>query len=389
MPAAEDPADNGLPAGLDPPAALATVRVSGNRQGMALAILAGIAVVFALEWAQAFVISLLLGILFAYTLNPLVAWFEQIRIPRLAGATIVMLGVVGVLILGSYALRGQIQTIVDQLPEAVSKLSAGLASVRHGEPSTMQKVQTAASDIEKATSQAAGAALPPMRPATRVVIDPPRFKLGEFLWARSMGAVVLIGQATMVLFLTYFLLLAGDTYKRKLVRIAGPTLARRKITVRLLDQINDSIQHYMLMLLVTNVLLGLLTWIALRAIGLENAGAWAVAAGLLHIIPYFGPLATAAALGVAAYMQFETLPMALLLAAISMAIATVVGTLVTTWMTGRLARMNTAAVFVSLLFWAWLWGFWGMLLSIPITVIVKVVAEHVENFQPLGELLSD
>jgi len=72
-----------------------------------------------------------------------------------------------------------------------------------------------------------------------------------------------------------------------------------------------------------------------------------------------------------------------------MAVATVVGTVVTTWMTGRIARMNTAAVFVSLLFWAWLWGVWGMLLSIPITVIVKVVAQRVEQLEPVAELLGD
>jgi predicted PurR-regulated permease PerM len=143
------------------------------------------------------------------------------------------------------------------------------------------------------------------------------------------------------------------------------------------------------MLLATNVLVGLLTWIALRWIGLDNAGAWAVAAGLLHVIPYFGPAVTAAAIGMAAFMQFDALSMALLVAGASMAIATVVGTFITTWMTGRIARMNTAAVFVSLLFWTWLWGVWGMLLSMPITAIIKVVAQRVEQLEPVAELLGD
>jgi predicted PurR-regulated permease PerM len=363
--------------------------MAGAGQGLALRILATIAVVFALEWAQSFVISLLLGILFAYTLNPLVAWLERIRIPRVAGTGVVMVGVVCALVLGTYSLRGQMQTILDQLPEAVSKLSAGLASLRKGQASTMQKVQSAASEIEKATSQAAGTASTLRQPATRVVIDPPGFKLGNFLWAGSMGAAGLVGQAAMVLFLTFFLLLSGDTYKRKLVRLAGPSLSNRKITVHILDDINESIQRYMFMLLATNVLVGFLTWIALGWLDLENAGAWAVAAGLLHLIPYFGPAVTAAGVGMAAFMQFDALSTALLVAGASLAIATVVGTFVTTWMTGRIARMNTAAVFVSLLFWAWLWGIWGMLLSVPITVIVKVVAQHVEELEPVAELLGD
>lgn len=288
-----------------------------------------------------------------------------------------------------YSLRGQMQTILDQLPEAASKLSASLASLREGQDSTMRKMQTAASEIEKATNQAAGVAAPPKRTATRVVVDAPGFKLGDYVWAGSMGAAGLIGQAAMVLFLTFFLLLSGDIYKRKLVRLTGPTLSNKKITVHILDDINSSIQRYMLMLLVTNVLVGLLTWIALRWIGLENAGAWAVAAGFLHIIPYFGPALTAAAIGMAAFMQFDALPAALIAAGASLVIATVVGTFVTTWMTGRIARMNTAAVFVSLLFWTWLWGIWGMLLSMPITVMVKVVAQHVEQLEPVAELLSD
>ncbi|MES2236636.1 MAG: AI-2E family transporter [Pseudomonadota bacterium] len=352
---------------------------------MALVILATIGVVFALAWAQSFVISLLLGVLFAYTLNPLVVRLERMKIPRVLGTSIVMAGVVCVLVLGACSLRGQVETLLDQVPAAADKLSAGLASMRKGQTSAMQKMQIAANQIEKATN---GASMS-KQSATRVVIDQSGFKLGAFLWANSVRAVVLIGQAVMVLFLTFFLLLSGDTYKRKLVRITGPSLSKKKITVRILDKINESIQRYMFMLLATNVLVGLLTWIGLRWIGVESAGVWAVAAGLLHVIPYFGPTVTAAGIGMAAFMQFGTLSMALLAAGTSLVIAIVIGYFVTTWMTGRIAKMNTAAVFVSLLFGAWLWGIWGMLLSIPMIVIVKVVAQHVEQLESVAELLGD
>ena len=93
--------------------------------------------------------------------------------------------------------------------------------------------------------------------------------------------------------------------------------------------------------------------------------------------------------GMAAFMQFESLAMAVLVAGTFLAIATIVGTFVTTWMTGRIANMNAAAIFIALLFWGWLWGVWGMLLSIPIIVIVKVVSQHVEQLHPLAELLGD
>jgi predicted PurR-regulated permease PerM len=366
-----------------------TVRLPVDARGAALAILATVALVVALEWAQKFVISLLLGILFAYMLNPLVSWLEKLKVPRVAGTLIVMLGVVGALVLGVYSLRGQTQTIIEQLPEAATKFSAALVRLRVNQFGNMQKVQTAASEVEKAASQAAGVPSMQKQAATHVVVDKPAFKLGDFLWEGSMGALGFIGQALMVVFLVFFLLLAGDTFKRKLVRLTGPSLSRKKITVKILDDINGSIQKYMVMLLTTNVLVGLLAWIAFHWMGLENAGAWAVATGMLHVIPYLGPAITAGAVGMAAFMQFDSFPMALLAAGTSLAIATLVGTFIATWMTGKIARMNAAAIFISLLFWGWLWGVWGMLLSIPIIVIVKVVSQHVEQLQPVAELLGE
>jgi predicted PurR-regulated permease PerM len=243
--------------------------------------------------------------------------------------------------------------------------------------------------VEKATAQATAGPAGPKQPATHVVIDQPNFRLGDFLWTGSKGALGALGQAAMVLFLTFFLLVGGDTFKRKLVRLTGPSLSSKKITVQILDDINHSIQKYLFMLVSTNVLVALLVWATFSMLGLENAGAWAVAAGFLHVIPYLGPGITAAATGMAAFMQFDSFSMAMAVSGASLAIATLVGTFVTTWMTGRIARMNSAAIFISLLFWGWLWGVWGMLLAIPIIVIVKVVAQHVEQLQPVAELLGE
>jgi predicted PurR-regulated permease PerM len=358
-------------------------------RGMALAVLATLASIYAMSWAQSFAVPLLLGIVFAYTLNPLVVWLEKNRVPRVAGTTIVMASVIGLLALGTYSLRGQVQTIIEQLPEAATKLASGLARLQIGQTGSLQKMQQAATEVEKATTQAPSVPVTPHQPATHVIVDPPTFKLGTFLWQSSMGALVAIGQAAMVAFLVFFLLLGGDKFKRKLVRLTGPSLSKRKITVHILDDINGSIQKYMFMQLTTNLLVALLSWIAFRSIGLENAGAWAAAAGVMYIVPYLGPGVTAIAVGMAAFMQFDSFAMASLVVGASLAIATVIGMFVTTWLTGRIANMNSAAVFISLLFWAWLWGVWGMLLSIPIIVIVKVVSQHVEQLHPLAELLGD
>jgi predicted PurR-regulated permease PerM len=365
-----------------------TDRVSMDVRGLAVAIVTAVVVVFALQWAEKFFIPLLLGIIIAYTLNPLVVWLERIKIPRVVGTSIVMLVVLCGGAFVTISLRDQIQTILDQLPAAASKLSVALRGMREGQPNTMQKVQAAARELDKATRQAADIHSEPKPPATHIVIDQPTFKLGDFLMAGSMGMFGFISQSAMVVILVFFLLLAGDTFKRKLVRLTGPSLSDKKITVHILDDIDVSIQSYMFTLLVANVLLALLTWAAFRWIGLDNAGGWAIAAGVLHVIPYVGPALIAIATGMVGFMQFESFWMALVVSGSSLAIATFVGIFVITWMTGQIAKMNAVAVFIALLFWGWLWGVWGLLLAIPILGIVKVVSQHIEELHPLAELLK-
>lgn len=358
-------------------------------KNVALVILSTIAVIFALDWAQNFVIILLLGILLAYMLNPVVKWLEYAKIPRVIASSIAILTFIGCISFTAFALRGQVQSIISKLPEASTKLTSAFETKR-GEPLTnIQKVQIAASQVETATNSVANAVATQKNKPMHVVIDEHKFKIGDFLWRGSLGIFGFVGGAITMSFLAYFLLLSGNTLKRKLVRLTGPSLTHKKITINILEDINNSIQRYMFMLLVTNVMVGLLMWIAFRSLGLENAGAWAVAAGFLHVVPYFGPILTTSLTGIAAYMQSGSIPMAMMIVGATMLIATVVGVFVTTWMTGRIAKMNSAAVFISLLFFTWLWGVWGMLLGIPLIVIIKVICVHIEHLQPVAELLGE
>jgi predicted PurR-regulated permease PerM len=327
------------------------------------------------------------SIIVSYTLNPLVIWLERIRIPRACGAALVLLALLGSAGLVTYSLSGQFQAILSSLPDAGHQVSKAITASADGQPGALQQMQAAATEIETA----AKGQVTPRTGSARLAAAAPsgsRFNLHDWLWAGSLGALEFAGQATMVTFLVFFLLLSGDTFKRKLVKMM-PLLSSKKITVRILDDINSSIQGYMFMLLVTNVLLSLTLWVVLRWAGLENAGAWAVAAGWLHIIPYFGSLIVAAATGLAGFIQFESLSQGLLVAGSTLVVSTIVGTLIATWMTGRIARMNPAAVFIGLLFWGWLWGVWGLLLGVPILVMVRVIADHLQIMEPVASLLGE
>ena len=406
MPAASNPSPE--PAAAPGDAARAETRAAGddialhiggmrvplhvNARGLSLGILATIAFVFALQWAQKFFVPLLLGILIAYTLNPVVRWLERWHIRRIIGATLVTAVIVGAMAGTLYRLQGEFFNILDELPNLTTKVTRILTNTS-GQRSTLQQMQAAAAEIERAANNVGADAkrlaqqrrqYPPPAAAASSPI-----RVMDWVLAGSMSLAAFMSQATMVVFLVFFLLLAGDTFKRKLVKLTGPSLTRKKVTVHILDDINTSIQNYMFMLLVTNILLALLMWGALRLIGLENAGAWAAFAGVAHLMPYFGPLVITVATGMAAFLQFETLSMVMLVAGASLVIATLVGMVVATWMTGKIARMNPAAVFVSLLFWGWLWGVWGLLLGVPVVMVLKVVAERVEGMEVVSELLGE
>lgn len=362
--------------------------------GVALTILATTAVVFALKSAHEFFIPLVFGILISYTLNPIVVWLERLKLPRVIGVSIVMLGLLAVSVMVATTVYNEAQDIVDETPIAVYKLRAALKRSGDGTLGTLDRLRSTRDALKQAATAATAAVADSDGDDTASVTittkeKSPEFNLNNWLWAGSLSVIGFIGQLLMVLFLVFFALLSGDTFKRKLVKLTGPTLTNKKITVHILDDINTSIQRYMFMLLVTNTCLALITWFSLRLIGLDNSGAWALAAGLLHIVPYFGPLIAAIAAAFAAFLQFESFSMMFFVFGVLLTISTVVGMFMTTWMTGRIAKMNATAVFVALLFGGWLWGVWGMLLCVPLVVVVKVVSERIEGMQSIAELLGE
>jgi predicted PurR-regulated permease PerM len=191
-----------------------------------------------------------------------------------------------------------------------------------------------------------------------------------------------------VLFLTYFLLAAGDSFRRKIVTIAGPRLASRRITVQALDQINAQIQRYLLVQVLLSVIVGVATALAFIAVDMEHAGVWGVLAFALNFIPYIGSVVITAAAALAAFVQFGSIDQALVVAMISLVIHTISGHLLAPWLTSRTNQMNPVAVFVGVLTFGWLWGVWGLLLGVPLLLMVKSVCDHVEGLQPIGELLG-
>ena len=354
-----------------------------------LVVLAVLATVFALQWASAVFIPLMVSLLLTYALAPLVTRLERIKISRWFGAAAILLILGGAIGWTTYSLAGSALQLVDSLPLAAQKLRAQVrqgAAARTGTP--LDSVQQAASQLERAAEENS-AKVASRTGATRVVVERPAFNVRDYMWTGTVGLLSATGQLTLVVFLTFFALGSGNTFRRKLVKITGPSLEKKKITVHVLDDMSKQIERYLLVQIFTSALVGLATGFSFWALGLGNAAVWGILAAVTNLIPYIGSVIVMGAAGLVAFLQFNSIQMALVIGGVSLVIHTLVGNLLLPFLTSRTSRMNPLAVFVGVIFWGWLWGVWGLLLGIPIMMVFKAVCDRVEDLQPIGELLGD
>jgi predicted PurR-regulated permease PerM len=354
-----------------------------------VAILALIAVVAALYLARAFFVPLLIGILAAYALRPLVDGLKAWRIPRAVGAALVLAALAGGATWVVLSLEDDTRAMITKLPQAARQVRQQLVQARGGGPTALQKIQEAATELQNAASDAAGEKKPakPVAAAGARPVEENAW-VRDYMLAQSALLFTVVAQAPIVLLLTYFLLASGEHFRRKLVQLVGGSLSRKKDAVRILEEIDTQIQRCLVAILASNLLVGAATWGAFAALGMEQPGTWGVTAGVLHSIPYLGPVLVAAASGVAAYLQFGTALKAVTVAGASVLVAAAIGSLLMTWLQSRWAGVNAAVLFIALLFFGWLWGIWGLLLGAPLVAIAKVICDRVESLKPAGELLG-
>jgi predicted PurR-regulated permease PerM len=352
-----------------------------------LGIIAILALIWMLKFAQPLLVPVVLAILISYVLEPAVAQLQKLKIPRVLGAALVLICATAVVSGGVYLFSDDVLTIVEDLPGAAQQLRQNLGELK-GHEGVVDKVKEAATAIEKTAVEAAGPA--PAPPGVmKVQIEEKPLDLSGFLIWGSVGLLSWIGSLVLLIFLIYFLLISGGLFRKKLVKIAGPASSKRRITVEILDEIHSQIGRWVGVQVFTASVVSVATFIAFRWIGLEQAGVWALVAGVCNTIPYFGPLLVSGTVAVVALLQFGTLGMAVWVAFIAIAITTLEGYLLTPYVAGRAIRMNGVAVFVGLLFWTWVWNLWGMVLGIPMLVIIKSVCDRIEGLTPIGELLGE
>ena len=361
------------------PAGLAPRRKSAD---VALIVLATLAAIAVAKWAQAFLIPLTAGTLIAYALKPVVGALERLHIHRVIGAVLVLASLTGVFAGAVVLVRDDAIAAIAELPNAARKLRVAAQQSASEPRNPLTYLREAAAELSRATAVAAGVPASAAQSPT----PPPPDQLRDWGAAQSTKFLGVAAELGLAGLLALFLLASGDYLRRKLVSLAGPTLAARRITVEILNEIDSQVQRYLLVMLVTNTLLGLCIWLLLWMFGMDRAALWAAIAAILHFVPYAGTAITTVAIGIAAFMQYGTLVGAGAVALGVFAISSAIGMGLLSWLQGRAGHMNPVAVFVTLLFFGWLWGGWGLLLGAPLVAIFRAIAERLPSMQAVGEL---
>ena len=353
------------PAGESAPAQ--PVRVLRNRSGGTLPVvgLFAMAVIVALYFGRAILMPLLFGMIIALVLAPVVERLTRLRIPEPIGAALVMLTAVGLLVLSIELLVLPARDVLAELPVQVRSLLSHLLewvrSFRFGNLITPRN----SADLANQAS-AHGVTL-----------------TGEFLKA-APGFILSTLSASL---LAFFLLSSGDLFLTKLVRVL-PTIRDKVRAVTVVRTVQQEVATYFASVSMINIGLGLgvtlLTW----GFGLPMPWFWGALVALLNFVPYFGAGVSASLLLLAGMAFTDSFSRALLLLACFVGVTFVEGQLINPVLVGKRLKLNHTIVFVSLLFWGWLWGVGGMLLAVPLLIIIKKFADHTPGWEAVAEFLA-
>jgi len=359
--------------------------MSGRRLTVGLGVVALCAAVFMLRFTAAVLIPLVVSLLLFYALDPLVKRLVRWKVPRPTAALIVMLSVVGGIGVGGWVLWPQIEQVVVDVPRGAAELRRQLRQARGESKSTLQRVQEAAKAIDAAAAEAA--APPPRIPGVTPVEVLQPTRTSDWLWNGGASALTMSSQALTVLFLTVFLLSEGDSFKRKFVRHLQ-TRVKQRLTVSILNDIEHQIEVFLRVTVATSIVVGLATGFALWSIGVRQPAVWGLFAGVMNVVPYFGPLLVSAVLAAVGLLQFGTVGGAVLVGGIALTITTLEGMVLTPLLLSRAGRLNHVAIFTAIAFWSWAWGAAGMLLAVPMLMVVKAVCDHVDGLQAAADMLG-
>ncbi|MFV2053903.1 AI-2E family transporter [Aliiroseovarius sp. YM-037] len=323
-------------------------------------------------FAKDVILPIILGVLIALTLSPVVRGLARLNIPPPLTALALILTMGGIVGGGAYVASGPVTGWIEDAPRLGAEVRTKLRELS----TSVEAVQEASEQVEQIAEDNSDPTV------QRVAIETP-----GFLSAAMTNAATVLTTAAITLVLSFFLLASGDLFYIKLIE-SFPKFGDKKRALQIVYGIEGSVSRYLLTVTLINAGLGLSIAVLLSLIGMPQPIVWGIVAFLFNFLPYIGALVGTALVAAVAIITFDSLPYALLAPLIYLTCTSIEGQIVTPVILGRRLELNTVSVFVTVVFWAWLWGVAGALMAVPFLVCVKVVCDRVEGLQTLGNFLA-
>jgi len=366
------PADSGTANEGPPPRAIVESWPGWPGMRLSLTILAIVAGGAALSAAQGLLFPIVLAILLALLLTPAVDFTDRLRLPRWLGALLVMVALIGALVTAATQLASPAQRWLNPKSPEWRKLEFRVREIK--KPlETIKDAQERMADIAEEQ---------PGKPKPKEVVVERR----DIFKALDDAKPLLVGALSTVVLL-YFLLSSGDLFLRKLIRIL-PRLTDKKKAVGIARTIQVEIGRYFMTIASINLGLGVVTAGLMALLGMPSAMFWGALVAALNFIPYAGPGMSLVLLTAGAFVSLDSWPAILAVPISFFALVLIEGQFLQPILVGRRLRLNVVVTFLAVLAWGWLWGLAGVVVAIPILVVLKICADHVERMSALGEFIS-
>ncbi|HWC72715.1 MAG TPA: AI-2E family transporter [Gemmatimonadales bacterium] len=350
------------------------------RSSTAIRLIAAILVITALAVGREFFLPVALALCFHALLRPLVRSFERMGVPSALGATVVVLGLLGIMVVGGFALSGPVSNFVERAPTSITTAREKLRAM--GRPFTR------VSDAASGQPQSGGAKSPPATsptPAPAPAVQPP---IPPAVTAVLGSASLIVAGLVEVLLILFLMLAAGDMLFRKLVKVVpGPDEKRTVSDV--FHQTESIVARYLIVTAIINIGQGIAVGLAMWAIGMPDPFMWGLLTFALEFIPYLGGAINVGLLLITGFTVFSGVGKVLLAPALYLVITTLQNNVVSPYAYGGRLKLSPLAVLLFALFWWFIWGIPGAFLSIPIAATLKVLGDQVPRLAPLGELLGE
>jgi predicted PurR-regulated permease PerM len=326
---------------------------------------------YTLYFARDLIIPFILALLLNFLLRPVVRALTHLRIPALIGAAMVILVLVGSIGYGMMKISKPAVEWVDKLPGSLQQMELKVGFLRK----PAEGVNKAVEEVKRIARLGAEG-----RPEVEI-------KTPGITNAVLTGTQEILIKGSVMFILLYFLLASGDLFLRKSLKLF-PTLYKKKQVVRISREVEHHISHYLYIVTAINILLGISIGTGMYLIGMPNAVLWGVMAGCFVFIPYLGPLMGIAIVTVVAFLTFDSIGRILLAPGIYIAMETIQGQVVTPMVLGLRFALNPVVIFIWLIFWGWMWGIIGALLAFPMLTVFKILCDHIQSLEPIGEFLG-